>query len=870
MIRNPEFSSKPFNPNAIEVAGALQAIYNSVEHADFALEIQQDEAIEAIGHALVDGKTSGYCEMATSTGKTLIESLITQAAVAAGKRVLILAPKVSIASQIDGRNQTEPSGLARFTDVHQKTSVGLHFGGSQANARHQVVISTYPGFLYDAQQNHCKLGEFDVVVGDECHRGLGEKTAEALTSSFPDAIKMGFSATPDFAVDRTSEEIFGERLYEFSLMDAIEMGKTAPIRALVFETNEELSLYDNRQEFTERELAPLIENMQRNGTAIKLARDFIRDGRQGFIRAIPGYGNLHARILAEQLSKIQGITAAAIGSHLSREEQDWLWREFNDGKIDCLTSTRALGEGLDSNRPSFAINTAPSASPVETKQFMGRIFRKNPDGRESIYVDFVDRSSGDVAKEQYTALHALGLEVADSSRILGRYDQVAGSRTPPQELPAISDELLAKILASDGKLISEITASTTHHIPRRVLRHWEKVLAKEGMPDKLPDNITFDRALAKKFELGQIAAFEALGREPELHEIIDRIPTLNPHHRRVLARYGLQLSLEATGGDLETLADPLGEVSRFIEEEQTRANLYEVLKTISEKEETVIKARFGLGYDNPMTLDEVGALKGVGVTRERVRQIESNAMTKLRHPSRTRWLEMGREPDEPAMTEKKSDNPTTAKVPASNQHRRNEVYQHAIHTLRLVYNEQEPEDLQELPLNEISELFVVPNHQLSEGQQVNELLSLFRRLREDAEIRQLRDPYKHGSPIAKRYELAISMLKRLQTSTRIALTSAQSPESQDIELEKPIALEMAPVKTERDEASHTESSATENREDVSTTTRITLEEAAELSGWGRTNLRGFQQGLKEQGVEITTDQIDGKTVKLVERSYFGF
>jgi RNA polymerase primary sigma factor len=66
--------------------------------------------------------------------------------------------------------------------------------------------------------------------------------------------------------------------------------------------------------------------------------------------------------------------------------------------------------------------------------------------------------------------------------------------------------------------------------------------------------------------------------------------------------------------------------------EQTEA----LLKTLTPREEKVIKMRFGLGDGSEHTLEEVG--QNFAVTRERIRQIEAKALRKLRHPSRSRKL----------------------------------------------------------------------------------------------------------------------------------------------------------------------------------------------------------------------------------------
>ncbi len=64
--------------------------------------------------------------------------------------------------------------------------------------------------------------------------------------------------------------------------------------------------------------------------------------------------------------------------------------------------------------------------------------------------------------------------------------------------------------------------------------------------------------------------------------------------------------------------------------------LFEVLKTLTPREESVLKLRFGLVDGKQRTLEEVG--KQFNITRERIRQIEAKALRKLRHPARSRKL----------------------------------------------------------------------------------------------------------------------------------------------------------------------------------------------------------------------------------------
>lgn len=73
-----------------------------------------------------------------------------------------------------------------------------------------------------------------------------------------------------------------------------------------------------------------------------------------------------------------------------------------------------------------------------------------------------------------------------------------------------------------------------------------------------------------------------------------------------------------------------------IEEEDSNSIIYDVLNTLSEREKMVIIKRFGIGMDRAETLDEIG--KEIGLSRERIRQIEATALRKLRNPRRAGLL----------------------------------------------------------------------------------------------------------------------------------------------------------------------------------------------------------------------------------------
>ena len=136
---------------------------------------------------------------------------------------------------------------------------------------------------------------------------------------------------------------------------------------------------------------------------------------------------------------------------------------------------------------------------------------------------------------------------------------------------------------------------------------------------------------------------QELGREPQPEEIAARVDMPVERVREVLKISQEPVSLETPIGEEED--SHLGD---FIQDEHVMVpaeaaaftllheQLMEVLDTLTEREQKVLKLRFGLEDGRPRTLEEVG--REFNVTRERIRQIEAKALRKLRHPTRSKKL----------------------------------------------------------------------------------------------------------------------------------------------------------------------------------------------------------------------------------------
>lgn len=146
-------------------------------------------------------------------------------------------------------------------------------------------------------------------------------------------------------------------------------------------------------------------------------------------------------------------------------------------------------------------------------------------------------------------------------------------------------------------------------------------------------------------KLGRIQRelLQDLGREPTPEELAKEMD-ITPEKVLEIQQYAREpISLDQTIGD-----EGDSQLGDFIEDSEAvvavdavsftllQDQLQSVLDTLSEREAGVVRLRFGLTDGQPRTLDEIGQV--YGVTRERIRQIESKTMSKLRHPSRSQVL----------------------------------------------------------------------------------------------------------------------------------------------------------------------------------------------------------------------------------------
>ena len=132
------------------------------------------------------------------------------------------------------------------------------------------------------------------------------------------------------------------------------------------------------------------------------------------------------------------------------------------------------------------------------------------------------------------------------------------------------------------------------------------------------------------------------GREPSNEEIGKKLGVPTRKVEKVFRAIQSTIALDAPVGNEGTeVKDFIGDKNSSspyadVEKIEIIEKILMILKTLNPKEGTVIQMRFGIGVDRDYTLEEIGGQ--LSLTRERVRQIEAKALSKLKHPKRLREL----------------------------------------------------------------------------------------------------------------------------------------------------------------------------------------------------------------------------------------
>jgi ribonuclease E len=322
----------------------------------------------------------------TASGKTIAAGGFVESARTLG--VLILTHRRLLVSQFTRDLTTEGYG-DRLEPIVEK--------GKRPKNPNPITIQTYAWFARHVKS--IDRDAYQLVIADEAHTALGEKTSAAIRS-FPDPLYVGMTATEQLIAKQVSD-VFPASVDDLPLQDAARRGLIAPLRDLRVPPAAAISSVPIvGGDFEERALAAVLDHQALNQAAASLYRDRF-DNTPGIVYAA---GVDHAYNLAKEF-RAAGLKAEAVSGRTPPVRLAETLAGYERGEINILINAQLLAEGWNSPRATVCMHLAPTASRRVYQQRIGRIMRLHPRKEAGIVVDFVNK--GSTHNERVVSLHSL-------------------------------------------------------------------------------------------------------------------------------------------------------------------------------------------------------------------------------------------------------------------------------------------------------------------------------------------------------------------------------------------------------------------------------------------------------------------------------
>jgi superfamily II DNA or RNA helicase len=411
----------------------------------------------------------------TASGKTIAAAGFVEAARTEG--VLILTHRRLLVDQFR-RELTEHGYGDRLHEA-------ILDGHTAKRPSAPITIQTYAWFARHVKEIARHV--YELVICDEAHTALGEKTSAAIRS-LDEPVYIGMTATEELIAKQVSD-VFPASVDDLPLTDAARRGLIAPLRCLrvppVAAINQVPIVGGD---FEERALAQALDHEALNMAAATLYRERFGD-TPGVVYAA---GVEHAYNLATAF-RAAGIKAEAVSGRTPPVKLAEILAAYERGEIDVLINAMLLAEGWNSPRATVIMHLAPTASKRVYQQRIGRIMRIHPRKEAGVVVDFTPKAA--THNERVVSLHSLldadfyreGARVTPAPR--RRMQRRARRRLTPASwlVPVTPDVLRRKMVIArewqrvDPKFLDEDEQEFWGEIAGRQLRFDERAAFVEKL-----------------------------------------------------------------------------------------------------------------------------------------------------------------------------------------------------------------------------------------------------------------------------------------------------------------------------------------------------------------------------------------------------
>lgn len=342
------------------------------------LKEKQLVVFKDIKDTLEKGNTEGYVEAPTGFGKTVLFSQIVKAT---DQRTLIAVPSRILVEQT----------YERLKQFNPDLDVGRFYTDKKEQGR-KVTITTYNSLIM--LNGGTNPQDIDLLILDEAHKSLTGPRVDAV-GKFSNAVKLGFTATPEYSQDKRVEKLLNNEIHNITLKEAVETGLLSSFSVYLAETDVDLSKVSitNNGDYDQKELEKAINIQSRNKSAVELYQKLV-DKNPDLSKSVVNCVSVkHAKEVAH-LFQEAGIKTETIHSNQDQEERNNIIKRYKEGQLQVLTNVNILTEGFDDPQAALAINLRPTLSKVVAKQRGGRILRLDPENpsKHAVIVDYLDKN----------------------------------------------------------------------------------------------------------------------------------------------------------------------------------------------------------------------------------------------------------------------------------------------------------------------------------------------------------------------------------------------------------------------------------------------------------------------------------------------
>jgi superfamily II DNA or RNA helicase len=518
LISRHEEEPENGNGNGHAIADETEEEEEEAEEEQFSDE--EVERSEASSSAKDPGAVRRYrFRHPTASGKTIAAAGFVEAARTMG--ILILTHRRLLVQQFTRDLTTEGYG-DRLRPAIEK--------GQEPLRGNPITIQTYAWFARHV--NSVSRNAYQLVICDEAHTALGEKTSTAIRS-FPEPIYIGMTATEQLIAKQVSD-VFPASVDDLPLGDAARRGLIAPLRSLrVPPAAAVASVPIVGGDYDQEILAKVLDHTVINQAAASLYRDRF-DQTPGIVYAA---GVDHAYNLAREF-RAAGLKAEAVSGRTPPVQLAETLAAYERGEINVLINAMLLAEGWNSPRATVCMHLAPTASRRVYQQRIGRIMRIHPRKEAGVVVDFVPDAA--THNERTITLHSL-LD-ADFYR--------PGARVTPAPRRRVQRRARRKL--SPGPWLVPVTPDIRRRVAV-ITREWERV-----DPSKLAEDeqLLWARLAGRqvRFEERQHFAEKLARASKECREaFLMSCAAENPNRRLRLSALGDRVAVTVDRADFDDL-----------------------------------------------------------------------------------------------------------------------------------------------------------------------------------------------------------------------------------------------------------------------------------------------------------------------------